>query len=48
LAGGAVAASALVYYLKQTSNESIDPSYNFDNQSIEIDVKAYFNFPINN
>lgn len=46
LAGGAVAASALAYYLKQSSNGPIDPAYDFDNQSIEIDVKRfYFVFP---
>jgi len=40
LAGGAVAASALAYYLKQSSNGQIDSSYDFENQSIEIDVKC--------
>jgi hypothetical protein len=46
LAGGAVAASALAYYLKQSSNGPIDSFYDFDNQSIEIDVKEYFLFII--
>ena len=37
MGGTAVAAAALTYYMRK-KNDPIDPLYDFDNQSVEIDV----------
>lgn len=41
MGGAALGATALAYYMTR-KNPPIDPLYDFDNQSIEIDVSFWF------